>query len=97
MAPGDIGADRPIPLSLRVARHRPPVSVRRLSKSLVNALFLMAGMATAGRCSPVTAWRPDQARLLRPLGREAAGISPDQGVAQGFQGRFRGAGRAIVE
>ena len=37
------------------------------------------------------------ARLLRPSGREAAGISPDQGVVQCFHGRVRRAGRAKVE
>src|ERR1700749_155906 len=80
----DIGTYRLTPLSLWVARHRPPLVVRRLPKSLINALFLRVGVTTAGQCLPVTAERPAPARLLRPPGREAAGISPDQGVGQGL-------------
>src|SRR4029077_9605474 len=40
----DIGTYRLAPLSLRVARHRSPRVLGRLSKSLVNALFLMVGV-----------------------------------------------------
>jgi hypothetical protein len=93
----DIGTDGLAPLSPWAARHRPLLILKRLSKSLVSALFLMLGMTTAGRCSPVTAGAAGLGSPAAAARAQAADISLDQGVVQGFQGRFRRAGRAIVE